>query len=125
MKKLKAQLTPSGSAGSASGTAAFQQLADGKLYAIYLDYAGSAPATTDVTIKLADPAVSLLTVSNNSTDGWYFPRQRRVSNTAARYTVAVDDAGESLPVVGSLNLVVAGCNAIADAVTAYVYVEEE
>jgi len=123
MKKLKAQLTPSGSAGSASGTAAFGQLADGKLHAVYLDY-GSVAATTDVTIKLEDPAVAILTVSNNATDGWYFPRYRITSNTAARYAVEADDAGQALPVVGQLNLVVAQSTQVTNGVTAYVYVED-
>jgi len=124
MKKLKASLTPSGSAGSASGTAAFEQLADGKLYAVYLDY-GSVATTTDVDIKLADPAVSLLTVSNNATDGWYFPRHRPVSNTAAGFGAAVDDASQMLPVVGALNLVVAQSTPVTDGVVAYAFVEED
>lgn len=119
MKKLKAQLTPSGSAGAASGTAAFNQLADGKLYAVYLDY-GSVATTTDVDIKLSDPAVSVLTVTNNATDGWFFPRSGAVS-----YTVAGAKDGESLPVVGPLNLVVAQSTQVANGVTAYAYVEED
>jgi hypothetical protein len=124
MKKLKAQLTPVGSAGSASGTAAFGQIADGTLYAVYLDYAGSAPATTDVEIKTSDPAIAVLTVSNHATDGWYFPRLRTVSNTAARFTIEADADGQALPIEGQLNLVVAQSNAISNGVTAYVYVEE-
>ncbi len=129
MKKLKAQLTPLGSAGSASGTAAFNQVVDGgTLYAVYLDYAGSAPATTDVTIKLADPAVNVLQVSNNAIDGWFFPRYRtsyRTPTAAALYTVAADDVGLALPIVGELNLVVLQSNPISNGVTAYVYVQED
>lgn len=61
-----------------TGTAATKRPLSGHLVAVYLDYSGSMAATANVTItRKADgemPSETLLTVSNNVTDGWWRPR---------------------------------------------------
>lgn len=123
MKMIKQKITPSGSAGSASGTAAFDNFADGRLYAVYLNYDG-VPVTTDVQVKLNDPAVAIFTRNNSATDGWFFPRLPQVTSTAAAFTVEAEDAAQKFPIVGTLNLVITGSTQVTDGITAYVYIEE-
>jgi hypothetical protein len=67
------QLVAAGSAGTAVGTAVSTEPVRGRLVAAYLNYSGTA-TTTDVTLLTrASPAMTLLSVANNITDGWYFP----------------------------------------------------
>jgi hypothetical protein len=125
MKVISQSITLTGAAGSASGTAAFDNWYSGKLYAVYLDYDASVAATTDVNIKLDSPAVALFTRNNSATDGWFFPRYRPVTNTSAQFAQEADDASQMLPVTGPPNLVVAQSTPTADAVTAYLFIEED
>lgn len=75
-----------------------------------LDYAGTAAAGTDVTISVSDPegpARTLLTVTDNNSDGWY---------------KAVDP---DIPFKGELKVVVAqGGNAVADCVAVTFYTDD-
>ena len=75
------QLTASGSAGAAVGTVTSSRPLVGYVQAIHLNYGGT-PTTTDVTIATEhSPTMTLLSVSNNVTDGWYYPRTA-LQNTA-------------------------------------------
>lgn len=48
---------------------------NGKLIAVYVEYAITPNAATDVTIATVNsPAKTLLTLTNNVTSGWYYPR---------------------------------------------------
>jgi len=125
MKRIVQSIKPTGSAGSASGTAAFDSWHDGKLYAVYLDYDSTVAATTDVYIKSGTPAVTMFQRLNSATDGWFFPRHRPVSNTAAQFTQETDDAAQMFPIVGAPSLVVAQSTQVEDGVTAYLYIEED
>lgn len=76
-----------GSAGSASGSAILA-LPNCELLAVYIDY-GAAPSTTDLVLKaiggdLAD--VTVLTLTNINTDGWYYPRVQKHDNTGSAIT---------------------------------------
>ena len=49
----------------------------GLVKAIYVKYLGSPPATTDITVAtsgVVHPAVTLLSLVNKNTDGWFYPR---------------------------------------------------
>ncbi len=120
IEKHTLKVTTVGSAASAVGSGSLA-LPLGKLVAIYLNYHASAPATTDVTITSpGNPATqTFLTVSNNATDGWYFPKEQDMDNTGAAITGSYSD-----PLVhNNLLMAVAGSDALTDAVEATVYVE--
>jgi hypothetical protein len=125
MKMIKQSVTPVGAAGSASGTAAYDNYHGGRLYAVYLDYAAGVTSTTDVNIKMFDPPVSIFTSTNNATDGWFFPRYRPRSMTGMAFTIEADSGASQLPVVGPPYLVVAQSSPTANAVTAYLFIEED
>lgn len=65
-----------GGAGTSSGSGRTPELVAGAILAVHLDYSASMAATSDVTIQEAhnSPALPVLTVNNNATDGWYYPR---------------------------------------------------
>jgi hypothetical protein len=76
LKTERITVAVTGSAGSAGGTATSRPIM-GLLLAVHIDYT-SQPATADVTVASAGsvyPAMPLLTVTNNATDGWYLPRR--------------------------------------------------
>lgn len=115
----KVVITPSGTTGSASGSGTlFLRFGpqSGALSAVYIKYAASITSTTDVTLTSRDPAVTFLTVSNNTASGWYFPRAQVVSNTAASYTAYTKYPFDAPVVVN-----VASSSPVTDAVTVYGY----
>lgn len=127
MEALIISVTTTGAAGSATGDTTSAIVLRGKLHAVYLDYNASAPgATTDVAISQAQaPSATLLTVTNNATDGWYFPRQQVCDTAGAALTYDGSEAvSEPLPVDGKLTVAVAQSNALAPCVTAYLYIED-
>lgn len=79
-------VTVAGSAGSAEGNAQTPRPVNGKLVAVYIDYV-TQPATCDVTISTPNaPIKTLLTVTDNNADGWYYPRYVVHSEAAAALT---------------------------------------
>jgi hypothetical protein len=70
IRKYTLTLTLTGAEGSVqSGAPIF-----GRLKHVHIDYTDISEATTDVTITALAPSLTLLTVANNTTDGWYHPR---------------------------------------------------
>ena len=120
IKKHTLKVTTTGSAGSASGSGHLS-LPISRLVAVHLNYDSAAPGgTTDVTITApGNPASrTLLTVSNNATDGWYFPKEQDMGNTGSLITGSYSD-----PLIhDSLDMAVAQSDALTDAVVATVYV---
>jgi hypothetical protein len=122
---VRVAVTTTGSAGSATGNEDTEYAVNGKLYAVYLDYHASAPgATTDVTITQTEaPSQTLLTVTDNATDGWYFPREAVCGNTGTGLTYdGTRTVNEAPPVVGYLTVAVAQSNALTNCVVAYLYI---
>jgi len=122
MDLLTIAVTTTGTAGSASGSESSIRCT-GRVYAVYLAYHASAPATTDVTLAMAGtPSESILTIANNATSGWYYPRRPVCLNdgTALAYD-GVHKVCEPYAVVDRLKLSVSGSNALTDCVKAYVY----
>lgn len=113
MSKIESQtikITTAGGDGAAVGSGSTLPI-QGFLLDAYIDYAGTAPATTDVSI--VDPVFGNLVVkSNNSTDCWLAPRKQSCDPAAA-------DTGmfELIPLCSALTISVAQCNAITDAVS--------
>ena len=88
---------------------------------IYLDYAATAPATTDVTITDNVIGHSLLVVTDSATDAMYSPRSKPVDNAAA----AITNAHDKFSLDGLIKVAVAGANALDPCVTVYVRVDAD
>ena len=121
IRKVEIKVSTSGSDAAATGTGS-TPVPLGRLVAMYLDFHASAPATTDTTVKATgDPATrTLLTVTNSATDAWLFPGDQVDDETAAAVTGAYR---EQLIHGGTLQIELAGCNALTDALTATCYIE--
>jgi hypothetical protein len=126
---VRIPVTTTGANGSALGSTTVSiQPHSGVLHAVYLDYHADAPgATTDVTISQASgPALALLTVSDNVTDGWYLPRRGTcgVTGTALSYGDGYT-VNEPQPVTGGLTVAVAQSNALTNCVVAWCFIQED
>lgn len=118
MPTMTVHVTTTGSAGSASGDTTVEfPIPFGFIDAIELDYHGSAPATTDVTVTEVDTdglEQTVLSVSNSNTDGTYYPR----------HTLHLGSDGSELAqygpfvVEGKLKVSVAQSDALTNAVIA-------
>lgn len=107
------------------GSTTLSQPLEGKLLAVGLNYHASADAGTDVVVSVTDPAGpvhTLLTVSNNKTDGWYYPRAAATTSAL----VAITNSHVEIPFAGYLSVAVAdgGASALAPCVTADIYFED-
>lgn len=75
IRKETVTVTVAGTAGSATGSAKSTRAVEGRVLAVHLDYT-TQPGTADVTVATQSaPALTILTVNNAATDGWFFPRQ--------------------------------------------------
>lgn len=77
-----------GGDGVATATAKSATEIEGTIRAVYLEYIGTPPATTDVTIVEADksPAVPILTATDYTTDGWLYPMAQAVNQSKTTIT---------------------------------------
>jgi hypothetical protein len=81
-----------GSAGSATANATGTARICGEVYGVYVKYNDSPPAaTTDVTIATLGtspfpPTVTILSLANAATDGWFYPRIALASTAGAAIT---------------------------------------
>lgn len=72
--RIETPLTVGGS-GTASATANSSNVISGIIRGIHIEYVGTPPNTTDVTIAgITPPSQPILTVSNNATSGWFYPK---------------------------------------------------
>lgn len=118
LKRFVLPVATTGSAGSATGsTNAGIPGGYGQVVSVSLDYSGSAPATTDVTIK--SNGETILTVSNNKTDGVYYPRAAVCDSAGS----AISGEYTTPTVSRDVTVEVADCDALAVAVTAAIIVE--
>ncbi len=112
-----------GGAGVATNNATMADVILGKLYALYVKYNHSPPAgTTDVTIATAGagsfPALTILTLTNAATDGWFYPRTLVHDNAGSALT-GTQGGDRALPVIADkLKVTIAGAND-ADSVDVY------
>lgn len=111
-------VTTTGGDGAATGTGTLATPA-GYLEWVHRDYAGTAPATTDVTLAHTGPITSNIVVfTDTATDALSYPRGAASSAAGA----AVTDSHVDIAIVGPLSVSVAGSNALAPAVTVTVCV---
>lgn len=92
-----------------NGTVKSDRPLNGYLVAVYIDYAVTPNAATDVTVQSVNaPAKTFLTVTNNATSGWYYPRE--VMQDTAGATVTFDGTNEIyglMPVSDEMSFTVA------------------
>ena len=68
-----ATITTVGADGSAVGTDTSEHPINGNVHAIHVDYTNQ-PGTTDVTIATVHaPVTTIITLTDNATDGWFYP----------------------------------------------------
>jgi hypothetical protein len=112
------------SAADGSGTTTDTVARSGQILAIGLDYAASAAAGTDVVVSCANPAgpaLTIITVSDNKADGWYYPRAGAVSPANA----AIAGSAVPIPFHGNLRVAVAQAGgAVALVVKATIFYED-
>lgn len=109
-------VTATGDAGSAEGSQSSDGTLSGHIYAIHLDYAPTLSDTTDLTLSLSSPSWTLLTLTDNVTDGWYYPSVQQTGNTGSVVSGAYDRA----PFVGRMTAAIAQSTA-TDVVTVTVW----
>ncbi len=119
IQKHELKVSTTGSAGTATGSSVLA-LPISELVAIYVDYHASAPSTTDLTLTSpGNPAsVTILTLTNVNTDGWYYPKVQKHDNAGAAITGDYADP----PIHGNLQIDLAQADALTDAVVTTVYV---
>lgn len=90
IRRTQVTVTCTGGAGTSAGNDDTSTPIYGIILDVHLNYSASMAATSDVVIQEANhsPAVPVLTVNNNATDGWYYP------------TTPVDDASDGSEVTG-------------------------
>ena len=118
IERHELKVSTTGVAGSASWSSILA-VPLSELVAVYVDYHGSAPSTTDLTLKSpVNPAsVTLMTLTNTNTDAWKYPKVQKHDNVGAAITGDYAD-----PVVhGNLQCDLAQCDALTDAAVLTVY----
>lgn len=110
-----------GGAGTATVSVTSDEKINGEIFAVYLAYLDSPPAgTTDVTLITATaPAITLLSITNASTDGWFYPMAQAQINTGANIT----NQGRALVIDDQVTLTIAQAN-VGDGVTATILYED-
>ena len=110
-----ARLVVNIAAGASTGNGTFSPAAVGYLEELYLDY-GQTSAVTNVVITEAGRSTPILTVSNNQTDGVYYPRAIAVNpaNSSFGSTGAVP-----IPLAGPLYVSITGGNVASPGLTVY------
>lgn len=121
IETYKVEVTTTGENGSAIGTGYTERAIRGKLLDIYLDYGATAPNTTDITITDNEIGHTLYAKANSVTDVLVSPRTKPVDSAAA----AISNAHDKFSLNGKIKIAVAGCNALAPAVTVYIRVDED
>lgn len=113
----------SGSAGSATGSGRTTEPVNGLVMGVYLDYSASAAATGDVSIATVSPAVTVLSVANNATDGLYLPRVAARDTAGAVVTFdGTNEIYEPIPVTDYVTVSLAQMND-GDTVTVTLWVK--
>ena len=121
---LPIRVTTTGSAGSATGTGQTARPVRGRVLGVYFNFHASAPgATTDTTLRTkgqAAPSYNIVALTNTVTDIYVAPAAKPVDSANA----AITNAFVPFVVADYLEVAVAQCDALTDAVVATVIVEE-
>lgn len=89
-----------GSAGAATGSGTTDGPVHGHLYAVHVDYTADISTTTDLSLTLASPALTLLTLTDTPTDTWLYPAVQQTGNTGS----GISGAYDRMPIEGYLTI---------------------
>jgi len=104
-------------AGDATETTSFA--INGEVLAVQVEYAGTAPATTDLTLTSSAPSDTILSLANANTDNVFYPRNIVHDNTGVA-AVGGDNLFTPFIVQGTLTCTIAqGGNALTHTVTVF------
>ena len=92
-------VTTTGSAGTATGSQDSDGPIRGHVYAVHLDYGAAVTTTTDITVSLSSPALTLYQKDNSATDVWLYPVVQQ-TDSAGSGTSTYD----RVPVSGNLTV---------------------
>jgi hypothetical protein len=106
IREILMSITTTGSAGSATGETTSAEGFNGLLMAVYIPT--GAPATTDWTFSDPAAGVTLFTLTNINTAGWYAPMIPGVTVAAG---VAITGAGVLIPLMGTMKIALAQSDA--------------
>lgn len=113
-------VTTTGSAGSATGNADSPQIR-GEVLGLWVNYHASAPGTTDITITDKLSGQTLYSKANSATDV-YIPL--RVFGLKSDGTALTSDVTpQKYAIAAGINVALAGCDALTDAVKVTLVVE--
>lgn len=87
-----------GTAGAVTDSENTDGFIHGHIYAIHVDFESGVTTTTDLTISLASPALTVLQVSNTATDTWHYPAVQQTGSNGS----AISGAYDRIPVSGQL-----------------------
>lgn len=99
----------------------------GKVLAVYLEYLDTPPATTDVTVVTAGsahPAVTILSVTDAATSGWFYPRvgAQSISGAALLFAAGGTAVPAEIPIDDKVTVTIAQAN-VGDGVNVYLMME--
>ena len=125
MNLVLLKVTTTGADGAAVGSVETGVPVYGEIKAVVLDYHASAPNTTDVELYMTTtPSYLILNCDNKNTDIALHPRKQSCNNAGTLLTLdGTREKTESYAVAGQLTLAVAECDALTDAVTAWIFYE--
>jgi len=97
IRRIKINVTASGTDGSATGSATTPYGLHGLLKAIYVNHSAGAN-TTDFTVATGDPARTIMAKADSVTDAWFYPGVQRTDAAGA----AISGAYGDVPLNGDL-----------------------
>ena len=114
-----------GSDGSATANNTSSHVITGQICSIGVTYGDSPPGTTDVTIATAGdngPALTILTLTNANTSGWFHPRHIVDDNAGADITYdGTRVVYDKVSIADNIKVTIAGANSPDTAEVVVVY----
>ena len=114
-----------GSSGSATNNGTSSSPICGEICSIGITYGDSPPGTTDVTVATTGdngPALTLLTVTNGNSNGWFHVRHKIADNAGADITYdGTRDVYEKVCISDYVKVTIAGADANDTAEVLIVY----
>lgn len=127
LKKIQLKVTTTGAAGSATGSVTSVDPIMGRILRVDLNYHAAAPATTDVTLAMANEQVAdnIVSVSNNATDKAIYPRKEVQDNADTDVTYdGTRKIYEPFVCADEVTVSVAQSDALTDCLVVEIYYEE-
>ena len=105
----------SGSNGSATNNGTSTHIVNGEICSVGVTYGDSPPASTDVTIATTGdhgPALTILTITNANSDGWFNVRHKLDDESAADISYdGTEEVYGKVAVSDTIKVTIAGANA--------------